>query len=51
MISGYLGKSDTFDNALANFAVMYADQNEEDFAVFTKAIKQGKLKAVYEEPR
>ena len=51
MISGYLGKSDTFDNALANFAVMYADQNEKDFAVFTKAIKQGKLKAVYEEPR
>ena len=51
MISGYLGRSDTFDKALEDFAVAYADQNEKDFDVFKKAIKSGKLKAVYEEKK
>ena len=32
MISGYLGSSDTFDRAVADFAVAYADQNEADHA-------------------
>ena len=27
-IAGYLGKSDTFDEAIADFAVAYADQTE-----------------------
>src|SRR6266566_2427986 len=27
-ISGYLGKSDTFDKAIADFSIAYADQNE-----------------------
>ena len=30
-IASYLGKSDTFDQALARFAEGYADQNERDF--------------------
>ena len=29
-ISGYLGKSDAFDSAVADFAVAYADQSERD---------------------
>ena len=44
-ISGYLGKSEVFDRAVAEFAILYADQNEQDFAVFTKAIKFGSLPA------
>ena len=31
MISGYLGKSDVFDQALASFALAYADQTEQDY--------------------
>jgi NAD(P)H-dependent flavin oxidoreductase YrpB (nitropropane dioxygenase family) len=29
-ISGYLGKSDAFDKAIAKFSLAYADQNERD---------------------
>jgi hypothetical protein len=49
MVSGYMGKSDVFDEALASFSVAYADQNEKDYAVFKRAIETGKLKAVYPE--
>lgn len=42
-IAGYLGKSDTFDRALAAFAAVYADQNELDFASFRQAIREGRL--------
>jgi uncharacterized protein (DUF2252 family) len=44
-ISGYLGKSDVFDRAVAEFAILYADQNEHDFSLFRKAIKSGDLPA------
>jgi hypothetical protein len=30
MISGYLGKSDIFDQAIVKFAAAYADQTERD---------------------
>jgi uncharacterized protein (DUF2252 family) len=42
-ISGYLGKSDRFDRALAAFAVAYADQVERDHESLTMAVRQGKL--------
>ena len=45
MISGYLGKSDTFDQAIAAFAVTYADQVERDYESFTKAVGEGKIEA------
>ena len=51
MMSGYMGKSDTFDKAIENFAIAYANQNEKDFEVFKRAIRSGKLKAVYEEEK
>ena len=35
-IAGYLGDDDTFDRALENFAVAYADQNDDDYAEFTR---------------
>jgi len=49
MISGYLGSSDTFDRAVADFAVAYADQNEADHAVFLKAIRSGRIEAYQEQ--
>jgi uncharacterized protein (DUF2252 family) len=49
MLSGYMGKSDTFDQALASFSVAYADQNEKDHAALKRAIRAGKVKARYEE--
>jgi uncharacterized protein (DUF2252 family) len=48
-ISGYLGKADTFDKALENFALAYADQNERDHAVLAKAVSSGRLEALIEE--
>jgi hypothetical protein len=48
MISGYLGSSDTFDRAVADFAVAYADQNEADHTTFLKAIRAGRIE-VYQE--
>jgi len=38
-ISGYLGRSDTFDRALAAFAEKYADQTERDHAAFVAALQ------------
>jgi uncharacterized protein (DUF2252 family) len=49
IISGYLGKSDTFDQAIGEFAVAYADQNEKDHAALVAAVKAGRIKALVEE--
>lgn len=46
LISGYLGKSDDFDNAIGEFASAYADQNENDHAAFVAAVKSGEIEAV-----
>ena len=51
MLSGYMGKSDVFDRALATFAAAYADQNEKDHAVLDRAVRRGKVKAAFEEER
>ncbi len=48
VISGYLGKSDTFDQAIAAFSIAYADQNEKDHAALKRAIRAGKVKAIVE---
>lgn len=50
MISGYLGKSDKFDEAIADFSVAYADQNEDDYATFKKAVQAGDIEVTLEEP-
>src|SRR5246127_1395757 len=44
-IASYLGKGDTFDRAIADFSVAYADQNERDYAAFAAAVKSGRLTA------
>ena len=46
MISGYLGNSDVFDEAVAKFAVAYADQTESDHRSLRKAVRDGRLEAV-----
>ena len=48
-LSGYMGKSDAFDRAIAAFSVAYADQNEKDHAALDRAVRKGKVKAVFEE--
>ena len=44
-ISGYLGNRDTFDQAIASFAEVYADQAERDHAALLAAIKAGRVLA------
>ncbi|MDV7088302.1 DUF2252 family protein [Rhodococcus opacus] len=43
-ISAYLGNSTTFDNALADFAETYADQNEHDHSALA-AVAAGTVQA------
>jgi uncharacterized protein (DUF2252 family) len=50
-LSGYMGKSDAFDQAIADFSMAYADQNESDHATLQRAVKQGRVQAVFEETR
>jgi uncharacterized protein (DUF2252 family) len=50
LLSGYMGKSDAFDRALASFAVAYANQNEKDHSALKRAIRAGKIEAEFEEP-
>ncbi len=45
MISSYLGKSDTFDSAVADFAVIYAHQVEQDYQALVAAVKSGRIEA------
>jgi uncharacterized protein (DUF2252 family) len=49
VLSGYMGKSDTFDQAIAGFSLAYADQNEKDHAALERAVRKGKVEAVFEE--
>jgi len=48
-ISGYLGKSDKFDEAIADFAIAYADQSERDHETLLQAVRAGKLEVFIEE--
>src|SRR3954454_10326915 len=42
-IASYLGTSDTFDGAIADFSEAYADQNDMDYAAFKAAIEAGDI--------
>ena len=44
-IAAYLGDDNAVDHAFADFAALYADQNEKDHAAFVAAIQSGRLKA------
>jgi uncharacterized protein (DUF2252 family) len=44
-IAAYLGQSDAFDRAIAEFSEAYADQNEHDYGALTQAVKSGRITA------
>jgi uncharacterized protein (DUF2252 family) len=44
-IATYLGKNDVFAQAIAEFSVAYANQNERDHAALVEAAKSGRIKA------
>jgi uncharacterized protein (DUF2252 family) len=44
-IASYLGAGSTFDVAMSDFSVAYANQNERDYDAFLKAVKSGVLPA------
>ena len=47
-LAAYLGGSGAFDQAIADFAETYADQNERDYAALQAAVKEGKAEAATE---
>jgi hypothetical protein len=44
-IRGYIGKSDSFAKAIADFAVAYADQAECDYQALVEAVESGRVAA------
>jgi uncharacterized protein (DUF2252 family) len=44
-IAAYLGTSDVFDRAVADFSIAYADQNERDHRALRDAVASGRLAA------
>jgi len=45
VLTGYMGKSTAFEDAMADFGVAYAEQNERDHAALIAAIRSGRLEA------
>jgi hypothetical protein len=48
-IAGYMGSNTTFDDAVCEFAVEYADQNLRDYRAFVKAIREGRIPVASED--
>jgi uncharacterized protein (DUF2252 family) len=48
ILGGYLGKSDVFDEAIAEFASAYADQAERDHRALKEAVRAGEIEAYME---
>ena len=44
-IASYLGNSDAFDRAIADFSSAYADQNERDYQALVQAVDSGRVVA------
>lgn len=44
-IAAYIGRGDTFADALTAYAFAYADQVERDYEAFVKAVRRGALEA------
>jgi len=49
LLSGYMGESATFADAIADFAVAYAEQNERDYQAMVTADLSGRIQAHREE--
>jgi uncharacterized protein (DUF2252 family) len=48
VLTGYMGKSEAFDAAVAAFSLAYANQNERDHAAFARAVRKGQVAAEFE---
>jgi uncharacterized protein (DUF2252 family) len=48
LLSGYIGTSDSLADAIADFSVAYADQNEKDHRQMVLAVRSGRLPVVDE---
>jgi uncharacterized protein (DUF2252 family) len=44
-MASYLGKSEVFDEAVADFSAAYADQNERDYEALVGAVASGRVEA------
>jgi thiamine monophosphate kinase len=44
-IAAYLGNSDAFGRAIADFSAAYADQNERDYQALVDAVSSGRIVA------
>jgi uncharacterized protein (DUF2252 family) len=49
LLAGYIGKGRTLADAIAAFAVAYADQNERDHAALVDAVRDGRVEVQFEE--
>jgi uncharacterized protein (DUF2252 family) len=49
LLTGYMGRSTAFEDALADFGVAYAEQNAKDHACLLDAIRSGRLEATQTE--
>ena len=49
VLMGYMGQSEAFEEALADFSLAYADQNERDYAALLDAIRSSRVEARMEE--
>ena len=45
LIAGYCGKNEELDEAIAQFAVTYADRTEQDHAALVRAVREGRVGA------
>jgi thiamine monophosphate kinase len=45
VLTGYMGKSTAFEDALVDFSIAYAKQNERDHAALLAAVRNGKIEA------
>ena len=45
VMAEYLGRDDAFDRSILDFSERYADQNEQDYEQFVKAVRSGRLEA------
>jgi uncharacterized protein (DUF2252 family) len=45
VLTGYMGNSTSFEDALADFSTAYADQNEKDHTALLSAIRSGRIEA------
>ena len=51
VLDGYCGDTEKLDNAIADFAISYADQIAADYDLFTSTVKKGRLATARGEER